>query len=101
MKIKKSDKVYILSGRDRGKTGKVVRVLPAAGKIVVEGVNLVHKRQHPKRQGQKGQTVATPMPLQSSNAQLVCPKCGERTRVGHKTDDQKKARICKKCQAEI
>jgi large subunit ribosomal protein L24 len=101
MRIKKGDQIKILSGKDRGKTGKVLRSLPSKGKIVVEKLNLVKKHQRSKKQGQASERISIPMPLNVSNAQLICPKCGKPSRIGKKEVDGKNVRICKKCQAQI
>lgn len=103
MNIKKGDKIKMLSGKDRGKTGKVVSVLagPKGKKVVVEGLNKIKKNQRPKKQGQKGQIVEVERAVPASSVQLICPSCGKPTRVGHRIDGQQKARICRKCQAQI
>ena len=101
MKIKKGDNVKILSGKDRGKTGKVSRVLPDAGKALVDGLNLVKKHIRPRKQGEKGQRVSVPAAIDISNLMLVCPKCSKATRVGFKVSEKNKFRICKKCGSEI
>ena len=101
MKIKKGDNVKILSGKDRGKTGKVSRVLPDAGKALVEGLNLVKKHIRPRKQGEKGQRVSVPAAIDISSLMLVCPKCSKATRVGFKVTEKSKFRICKKCGSEI
>jgi large subunit ribosomal protein L24 len=101
MKIKKGDNVKILSGKDRGKTGKVSRVLPDAGKALVEGLNLVKKHIRPRKQGEKGQRVSVSAAIDISNLMLVCPKCSKATRVGFKVAEKSKFRICKKCGSEI
>lgn len=101
MKIRKGDNVKMLSGKDRGKTGKVSRVLPAAGKAVVEGTNLVKKHIRPRKQGEKGQRVSVPAMIDTSNLMLICPKCSKPTRVGYKVKDKNKFRVCKKCGSEI
>ena len=101
MKIKKGDKVKILAGKDRGKDGSVLRVLPTDGKIVVEGINLVKKHHHSKKTGEKGQRISVPAPMNVSNAQVICSKCGKPSRIGYKITDGNKFRICKKCNAEI
>jgi large subunit ribosomal protein L24 len=120
MKIKKGDKVQIISGKDKGKTGKVLQVFASRNKASVEGLNLLIKHMRPKRQGQKGQRIEFPAPLSISNLMLVCPKCGKPSRVGYKyvevaktsniSVDQenkepkkknKKIRICKKCQQVV
>ncbi len=98
MKIKKGDKVKILSGKDRGKKGRVLRVLPAENKIVVEGLNLSIKHVRPKREGEKGQRIKQAMPLNISKAMLICPRCKQPIRVGYKVlADKRKKRFCRKC----
>jgi len=100
MKIHKGDTVLIISGKDRGKKGKVTKALPGEGKIVVEGVNLRKKHVKPKKSGEKGQIVAIPGPMDASNVKLICSKCGQAARIGYKKEGDKKYRICKKCQQE-
>ena len=100
--IKKGDNVIIISGRDRGKSGKVIRVFPKENKILVENMNLKKKHIRPKKQGQKGQTVNTATPFDISNIMILCPNCGKRTRIGKKIlEDKSKIRICKKCGGAI
>ena len=101
MNIKKDDKVIVLSGEDKGKQGKVLSADPKAMKVVVEGVNVATKHQKPMKQGQDGGIIKVETPIYVSKVQLVCPKCGKGTRVGHKIADGKKVRVCKKCGAEI
>ena len=101
MKIKKDDKVIVLSGKDKGKQGKVLSADPKAMKVVVEGVNVATKHQKPMKQGQDGGSIKIETPIYAAKVQLVCPKCGKATRVGHKFVDGKKVRVCKKCGAEI
>lgn len=101
MKIHKNDQVLIISGKDRGKKGKVLDILKQEGKIVVEGVSMRKKNSKPKKSGEKGQMVHVPAPFSAANAALICPKCGKPTRVGYKILDKKKYRICKKCQSEF
>jgi large subunit ribosomal protein L24 len=101
MKIKKGDTVLVICGKYRGKTGKVLKVLPKEGKILVEGVNIVKKHQRPKREGEKGQIVELPAPIDISNVKLICPNCKKATRVGYKISKGKKSRVCKKCGQEI
>ena len=101
MKIKKDDKVIVLSGKDKGKQGKVLSADPKAMKVVVEGVNVATKHQKPMKQGQDGGIIKVETPIYVSKVQLVCPKCGKGTRVGHKIADGKKVRVCKKCGAEV
>ena len=101
MNIKRDDKVVVLSGKDKGKQGKVLSADPKAAKVVVEGVNVATKHQKPRQQGQEGGIIKVETPLYVSKVQLVCPKCGKATRVAHKITDGKKTRVCKKCGAEI
>ena len=101
MKIKKGDQVSIISGKDRGKTGKVLKVFPAEGKILVEGIFLKKKRQRPKKSGQKGEVVNMVSPINSSNAMIFCKHCKRGARVGFLMSGDKKLRVCKKCKNEI
>ena len=101
MNIKKDDKVIVLSGKDKGKQGKVLSADPKAMKVVVEGVNVATKHQKPMKQGQDGGIIKVETPIYVSKVQLVCPKCGKATRVGHKIAAGKKVRVCKKCGAEV
>lgn len=101
MKIHKLDQVLITSGKDRGKKGKVLNVFSQENKIIVEGVNMRKKNVRPKKSGEKGQIVHMPTAFSVANVALICPKCGKPSRVGYKTLDKKKYRICKKCQSEF
>ncbi|MEK7616262.1 MAG: 50S ribosomal protein L24 [Patescibacteria group bacterium] len=99
MNIRKGDNVIMLAGKDRGKTGKVLSVLE--GRVVIEGLNTIKKHQRAKKQGQKGQIITKERAVDRSNVQIVCPKCGKPTRIGHQVVGDRKIRICKKCQAEF
>ncbi len=101
MKIKKGDKVKIISGKDKTKTGKVIKVFPNRSRILVEGLNLYKKHVRPKKQGEKGETILTPRPIQSSNAMIICSSCARATKVGYLTEGAIKSRICKKCGVKI
>ena len=107
MNIKKDDKVKILAGKDRGKTGKVLQVLPDRQKVSVEGLNLLIKHLHPRRQGEKGQRIEFPAFIDASNVAVVCSKCGKATRIGYKLTKiegekkTKKFRVCQKCKEVI
>jgi large subunit ribosomal protein L24 len=101
MKIHKNDQIKISVGKNKGKTGKVLRVFPDENKIIVEGLNLIKKHVKARREGEKGQRIEIPGKMNISNAMLVCPKCGKPTRIGYKDIEGKKMRICKKCGAEI
>lgn len=105
MNIKKNDKVKIITGKDKGKIGKVLQVSPKDQRISVEGLNLLIKHLRPRREGEKGQRLEFPAFLPAANAMLVCPKCEKPTRVAHKivvTDGRsKKYRVCRKCHEVI
>ena len=101
MNIKKGDNVVVLSGKDKGKQGKVLGTVPASLKVVVEGINMVTCHVKPRRQGEEGGIVKREAAIYASKVQVVCPKCGKGTRVAHKIEDGKKTRICKKCGAEL
>ncbi len=101
MNIKKDDKVVVLSGKDKGKEGKILSADPKAMKVIVEGVNVATKHQKPRKQGEEGGIIKVETPIYASKVQLVCAKGGKATRVGYKVEAGKKTRICKKCGAEI
>ncbi len=101
MKVKKGDNVLIIAGKDKGRTGKITRAYPKELKVLIEGINLKKKHVRPKREGEKGQVVEIPSPLDISDVKIVCPKCGKVARTGYKLEKDKKFRICKKCDQEI
>ncbi len=101
MRIKKGDNVKILTGKDRGKTGKVIDIDNAAGRLTVEGLNVFKKHARPRKQGEKGEIVSVARPLRASNVALVCPSCHKPTRIGMHLEGEKKHRVCKKCGANI
>ena len=102
--VKKGDEVVVINGKYRGKRGKVMQVSPSEGKVIVEGVNVVTKHVKPRKMGEPGGLIKAESALYADKVQLVCPKCGRPTRVGHKTDSKgKKVGTCKKsdCLAEF
>jgi large subunit ribosomal protein L24 len=102
LKIKKGDRVRVLTGKDRGKDGNVTRVLPDVGKIIVDGVNVAKKHQRATKSTMQGGIIDKDMPLPVANVALLCPACGKATRVGYKIDgDGTKVRVCKKCGGEM
>ena len=101
MNVKKNDTVAVLSGRDKGKQGKVLSVNPEAGKVAVEGVSVATRHQKARRQGEEGGIVKKETPIYACKVMTVCPKCNKATRVAHKIVDGKKVRVCKHCGAEI
>ena len=101
--VRKNDNVLVTTGKDRGKKGRVLKVLPAKNRVVVEGVNLIkrHTRANPGK-NQQGGIVEREASLHASNVQLVCPECGAQTRVGHKLlGDGRKVRVCRKCEGVV
>ena len=101
LKIKKNDTVVVLSGKDKGKQGKVLGTVPSEAKVVVEGINMVTCHVKPRKQGETGGIVQREAALYASKVQVVCPKCAKGTRVAHKIADGKKSRVCKHCGAEL
>ena len=94
--VKTGDNVMVISGKDKGKTGKVLQTSPKEGKVIVEGLNMVTKHVKPRRQGEQGGIVKAEGAIYA-----VCPKCGKATRVGHSVKDGKTVRVCRKCGAEL
>ena len=95
--VKTGDKVVVINGKDRGKQGKVLQVSPSEGKVIVEGVNIVSKHVKPRKMGEAGGIIKAESALYADKVQVICPKCGRPTRVGHMIDDKgKKVRVCKK-----
>ena len=101
MNVKKNDTVVVLSGKDKGKQGKVLSVDPKAGKVVVEKINMVSRHQKPRKQGEEGGIIQKEAPLYACKVMTVCPKCNKAPRVAHKVEGGKKVRVCKHCGAEI
>ncbi len=102
--VKVDDKVMVINGKDRNRTGKVKAVSPKEGKVIVDGVNVVTKHVKPRQMGEPGGLIKTESALYASKVQLICPKCGKPTRVGHGVDKKgRKVRICKNknCGAEF
>jgi len=101
--IRKNDNVLVVTGKDRGKRGRVLRVVPDTNRLIVEGVNIIkrHTKPNPGR-NIKGGIVEREGALHASNVQLVCPECGVQTRIGHKIlGDGRKVRICRKCEGVV
>jgi len=102
MHIKTNDTVIVLSGRDKGKQGKVMSADPKAGKVLIEGVNVAKRHKKPRKQGEPGGIITKETPIYASKIMRVCPKCDKPTRPAHRiNDDGSKVRVCKKCDAEI
>lgn len=99
MKVKKNDTVLVLTGKDAGKTAKVLVALPKANRVVVDGVNVQKKHKKAKSAQEVSSIKEQAGPIDASNVMVVCPACGKATRVAYKVEGDKKARICKKCGA--
>jgi len=101
--IRKNDSVVVITGRDRGKRGRVLRVIPEKRRVIVEGVNFIKRHTRPNPQKNiKGGIVEREAPLSASNVQLVCPECSNPTRVGRKLlDDGRRVRYCRKCKGVV
>lgn len=106
MKIKKGDTILVTAGKDKGKKAKVLKALPKSKKLLVEGVNIIKKHQKARKQGEKGEIIKRPAPIDSSNVKIICPKCNKASRIGYiisegSKNKKSKSRICKKCNQEI
>ena len=102
LRITKGDTVQVISGEDKGKRARVLRVYPKTGRITLEGVNIVKRHTKPNPQRNiKGGIVEREGAVHASNVQLVCPECGKMTRIGHRVDGDRKVRICRKCEGVV
>ncbi len=102
MNIRRDDTVVVLSGKDKGKQGKVMSADPKNAKVIVSGVNVATRHQKPRNQREEGGIIKVETPIYVSKVQLVCPKCGKATRVGHAVQENgKRSRVCKKCGAAV
>ena len=101
MNIKKNDTVVVLSGKDKGKQGKVLGTVPSQDKVVVENVNMATCHIKARKQGEESGIVKREAAIYACKVQVVCPKCNKATRVAYKVEDGKKSRVCKHCGAEL
>ena len=102
MNVRKGDKVEVITGKDKGKQGEVLRAMPKDSKVIVDGAAIVKRHTKPNAMNQQGGIIEKPAPIHVSNVMLVCPVCGKRTRVGHDVDDNgRRVRVCKKCGAKF
>lgn len=102
MKLKKGDQVIIIVGKDKGRKGKIEKVLPKQNKVLIPGINVYKKHTKPRGERQPGGIIDVVKPLPASNVALLCPKCGKQTRIGYQIGKNKsKTRICRKCQTVI
>jgi len=99
--VKRGDTVKVALGKDRGTVGRVLRVYPRKGEVLVEGVNIVKKSVKPSQTNPRGGFDSREAPLAASKVKLVCPNCEQTTRIGHREQDGRKVRYCKKCNAVI
>lgn len=101
MKLKKGDNVILITGKDKGKKGKIVRVLISQDKVIVEGANMMKRHQRPRKSGEKGVTKNIEMPIHVSNVMMLDPKSNKPTRLGKKRVGNKMVRVAKKSNQEI
>ena len=101
MKVKLNDTVLVITGKYKGKQGKVLATNPKNGTVIVEGVNIVHKHEKARKANDTSRIVTEESPIDVSNVEVVCDKCGKATRVGHSVIEGKKVRVCKKCGAVL
>ncbi len=99
--IKKDDTVKVIAGKDKGKSGKVMRVIPKKDRAIVEKINMVKRHMRPSQQQRQGGILEKEAPIHVSNLMLICTKCTDPTRVGYKMIDDRKVRYCKKCDEVI
>jgi large subunit ribosomal protein L24 len=99
--VRKGDEVVVVAGKDRGKTGRVVNVLPRENRVMVEGVARAKKATRPSKKRQQGGIIDIEQFIELSNVQILCKSCGRPTRVGHRIEEDKKVRICTKCEADL
>jgi len=101
MKLKKGDNIIAIAGKDKGKKGKIVRVIPKENKVVVEGINILKKHQRPRKTGEKGQVIKIAMPIHVSNVMVIDPKTEKGSRIGKKKLGDKMIRVTRKSNQEI
>ena len=95
-KLKKEDNVQVIAGKDKGKTGRILKIMRDKDRILVQGVNIVKKAKKKRKQNDQGGIIEIEAPLHSSNLMIVCKKCGP-IKIGYKIEDNKKVRVCRKC----
>ena len=101
MNIKKGDTVVVISGKDKGKQGKILAAMPEDQRVIVQNVNMVTAHVKPRKQGEEGGIMKREAAIAACKVQVVCPKCSKGTRVAHKIEGGKKTRVCKHCGAEL
>ena len=101
MRIRKGDRVMVLQGKDRGRSGEVMRAMPRENKVIVEGVNISKRHSRPRRGTMQGGIIDKDMPMHVASVAIICSQCGP-TRIGYRQDEQgRKVRICKKCGGDL
>ncbi|HUS60402.1 MAG TPA: 50S ribosomal protein L24 [Nevskiaceae bacterium] len=101
MKLKKDDRIVVIAGKDKGAKGKIEKMFPRLGKVLIPGINVYKKFVKSQGEGKPGGIVDIAKPLPVANVVLLCPKCGQKTRIGYRISKEGKNRICKKCQAVV
>ena len=99
--VKKGDRVYVLTGEERGKSGKILRVLPKKNRVIIDGINMMKKHTRPTPTNTQGGIIESPAPMDASNVMLVCPRCDEPSRVKRQRDASGVVRVCKNCNQPI
>ncbi len=101
MRLRKGDRVQVLTGKDRGHVGEIMRVLPKQDRVIVEGANVAKRHQRATRATMQGGIIDKDMPIHVSNVAIVCTSCGKHTRIGHRFDGDTKVRVCRKCGKDL
>ncbi len=102
LSVRKGDRVEVIAGKEKGKKGKILFALPKKNRVVVEGINMVKRHARPTQKIPQGGIQEREAPIHASNVQVICPSCGQATRVGHRiTESGTKVRVCRKCQGDI
>jgi large subunit ribosomal protein L24 len=101
MNIRRGDLVIIKKGKDKGKTGKIIKVFPEDNRLTIEALNLVKKIKRAKKQGEKGEIILVPRPINRANVMLICSHCKKSTKIASRIEGKKKERICKECGSVI
>lgn len=102
MKIRKGDRVRIMTGKDRGREGEVTFAFPATGKVIVNGTNVAKRHQKPTQSTKQGGIIDKEMPMRVDNVAIICPSCGKPTRIGFRFEaDGTKVRVCRKCEGDL